>query len=225
MAKIRLDTPIATGGDYAISYEDYVPGGGTPGPQGPAGPQGPQGNPGSPGTPGAKGDTGDPGQTGQTGSPGSPGAKGDTGSQGDPGIQGPPGPAATLTTAQDALAADVVLTVSGTWYDGPGVSLAAGTWLVLGTVTAQRAATTLSSYFARITTGSVHYASTQGTQPSQSPHSVSLTMSAIITLAAPTTIKLQATTNAGASTEKMLAATSAYGSGNNATHIRAVKVA
>lgn len=137
-----------------------------------------------------------------------------------PGVDG-----GSLTSASAALGADVQLTTSNTWYDGPSVSLAAGTWLVSSHTTLVRTATTAITYFNRISTGTVHYASTQAYQASVANHSDSVSLSAVITLVETTTIKIQTTTNAGASTALMKAATTANGSGNNATQIVAVKIA
>lgn len=130
-----------------------------------------------------------------------------------------------LTSASAALGADVSLTTSGTWYDGPSVSLAAGTWLVNATVTLNRTDATAVTYFSRITDGTTHYASTQAYQAAVADHSDSVSLSAVITLVGTTTIKAQSTTDAGAATALMKAATTANGSGNNATQIVAVKIA
>jgi hypothetical protein len=132
---------------------------------------------------------------------------------------------ASITSTSAALANDVQLAVSNTWYDGPSVSLAAGTWLVNAHVTVVRTATTAITYFSRISDGTTHYASTQAYQGSVANHSDSMSLSAIVTLAGTTTIKIQTTSNAGATTALMKAATTANGSGNNATQITAIKVA
>jgi hypothetical protein len=131
----------------------------------------------------------------------------------------------SITNTESALSANVQLAVSNTWYDGPGVSLAAGTWLVIGHITHQRTTTTASQVFARITDGTTHYASTQYYHASVSNISGNLSMSSIVTLASTTTILLQAATSAGATSSLMRAATSANSSGNNATKITAIKLA
>jgi len=51
-----------------------------------------------------------------------------------------------------------------------------------------------------------------------------LTVHAIITLVSTTTVKVQSTTNAGNAACAMIKATSAYGSGDNATQISAIKI-
>lgn len=129
-----------------------------------------------------------------------------------------------LSSASAALAADVSLTTSNQWYDGPGVSLAAGTWLIAATITQVRAATTAETIFGRLTTGTVHYASTQMYHASVNGTGVTLGLNALITLAATTTIKCQCATSAGNTNSRMKAALTANGSGNNATMITAFKV-
>lgn len=129
-----------------------------------------------------------------------------------------------MTSASASLSADVQMPTSNAYVNGPSVSLGAGTWLVFCTLTVVRAATTLANYTGRISDGTNHYASTQSTQPSQNPHAVCLAMSAVITLVSTTTIRGQAATSAGSTTTAIKAATSINGSGNNASHINAVKI-
>jgi hypothetical protein len=129
-----------------------------------------------------------------------------------------------LSSATAALAADVSLTTSNQWYDGPAVSLAAGTWLVAATITQVRTATTAETIYGRLTTGIVHYASTQMYHASVNGTGVALSLNALITLAATTTVKCQCATSAGNSNSRMRAATTSNSSGNNATMITALKV-
>ena len=137
----------------------------------------------------------------------------------------PSGGGGSLTSSQASLATDVQMPTSNTWYDGPSLSLGAGTWLINTHTTLARTATTALTYFNRVTTGTVHYASSSQYQASVANHTVSIGLSAVITLASTTTIKIQSTSNAGATSVLMKAATLANGSGNNATQITAVKIA
>lgn len=130
----------------------------------------------------------------------------------------------TLSSASAALAADVSLTTSNQWYDGPGISLATGTWLVGATITQVRSATTAETIYGRLSTGTVHYASTQMYHASLNGSGVTMSLNALITLAATTTVKCQCATSAGNANSRMKAATTANGSGNNATLITALKV-
>ena len=129
-----------------------------------------------------------------------------------------------MSFSSAALSADVQLPVTGTWYDGPSITLGAGTWLVSAIAQFQRTATTANHWLARISTGTVHYASGQSYQASVSGQTEGIALTALITLTGPTTIKLQATTSAGATACLLKAATPASGSGNNATQISAVRV-
>jgi|GEM_PF-3141476 len=130
----------------------------------------------------------------------------------------------TLTSSNSKLTSDVQMPTSGTWYDGPSVSLGAGTWLVIGYVTFARTATTATSYHARITDGTTHYASSAQYMASVTNHQCNVTMATVITLASTTTIKIQGTTNAGSTACLMKAAILNYGSGNNATQITAIRI-
>ncbi len=130
-----------------------------------------------------------------------------------------------ITNAEALLGADVQLTTSNTWYDGPSVSLAAGTWLVTGHITFWRTATTATTWFGRITDGTNHHASSQMYTASLAGIGGNVSLNAVIVLTGTTTIKLQGTTNAGATACLMKAATTANGSGNNATIITAIKLA
>ncbi len=144
---------------------------------------------------------------------------GPTGSQG---IQGAAGPT-SLVSASANLGANVTMTNANQFYDGPVLSLAIGTWIVFAVLTAGRAATGVTSYTARISDGTTHYASTEFTQASLNPHIVTLAMvSSPIVLAAPTTIKAQCASNVAASI--IYAAATVNGSGNNATCVRALKI-
>jgi hypothetical protein len=192
---------------------------------GPKGDKGDQGNVGPAGPTGDAGPTGQTGQTGLTGPAGETGPKGDKGDTGNTGLTGPAGPAGSFVSLTASLGADVQLPSSNTFVDGPSLVLPAGTWLVTGTATFQRNATTAVHWVARLSDGTTHHASSQMYQGSVSGHTASIGLSAIIVLAAQTTIKLQGAVSVGSTTSLMKAATPAAGSGNNATRINAVKIA
>jgi len=217
---------------------------GIQGVKGDTGDTGTQGIQGIQGIQGVKGDTGDTGPAGTTGTAGTNGTNGTNG-VGVP-VGGTTGqflskinatdyntqwitPAAggggSLTSSEASLATDVQMPTSNTWYDGPSVSLAAGTWLINTHTTLARTATTALTYFNRLTDGTNHHASSSQYQASVANHTVSIGLSAVITLASTTTIKIQSTSNAGATSVLMKAALLANGSGNNATQITAVKIA
>lgn len=130
-----------------------------------------------------------------------------------------------ITNSEASLGGDVQMPTSNTWYDGPSLSLAAGTWLITGHITFWRTATTATIWFGRITDGTNHHASSQAYTPSVAGTGANVALTAIITLAGTTTIKLQGTTSAGATACLMKATTTANSSGNNATQITAIKLA
>lgn len=134
-------------------------------------------------------------------------------------------PAGALDSRSASLGSDVQLLNSNTFYNGPSVTLEAGTWLINAHVTQVRSATTAEHIYARLTNGTIHYASTQMYHPSVNGAGVSLAMTAIVTLATQTTVHLQCATSAGSTASNMRAAMSANNSGNNATQITAVKIA
>jgi hypothetical protein len=131
---------------------------------------------------------------------------------------------ATLTNAEGALGSDVQLAANNTWYDGPTVSLAAGTWLVVCHLTQVRTSNTAETIYARISDGTNHHASTQFYHAATTSWSGTASMTAIITLGGTTTIKGQMASSAGATSTLMKAALVANGAGNNASQITAIKI-
>lgn len=129
-----------------------------------------------------------------------------------------------LTNAEGSLAADVQMPSSNTWYNGPSVSLDAGTWLVTAHITQQRNATTAETIYARISDGTNHWASQQAYHPSASGSGCNLSMTAVFTLAATTTVRAQVATSAGSTNSLIKAAMSANSAGANASQITAIKI-
>jgi hypothetical protein len=129
-----------------------------------------------------------------------------------------------ISHAENFLTVDRQMPVSSTWYDGPGISLAAGTWLVTGHISFWRTATTATIWFGRISDGTNHYASSQAYTTSVAGTGANVALTAVITLAGTTTIKLQGTTSAGNTAALMKAATTANSSGTNATQITAIRL-
>jgi hypothetical protein len=116
------------------------------------------------------------------------------------------------------------MTNANTWYDALSFSLAAGKYLITGTLTMGRAATTATSYCGRLSDGaSAHYVSSQFSQASLNPHVVTITLAAIIVLGSTTTVKLQGIANVAASI--IYAATTINGTGNNASSLKTLKLA
>jgi hypothetical protein len=133
--------------------------------------------------------------------------------------------------ANAKLGADVTIVTAGTWYDGPSVSLATGTWFVTanGYVLNNVGASDDSSQ-ARISDGSTHYASCSAWADNAATvggegRPFSFSMTTIMVLAAPATIKLQVTSTISASNNILKAALVNNGVGNNATQISAIRLA
>lgn len=122
-----------------------------------------------------------------------------------------------LTSQAAALSSNVTLTNASTYYDGPSLSLAAGTWLVTGAVTIGGAAAG-TAYTAKLWDGTTVAAS--GSQTAYGTNNQAISVSAIVTLGGATILKISATASAtGAS---MIADA---GAGNTASHLRAVRIA
>ena len=131
--------------------------------------------------------------------------------------------ALSLTQQSAFLGADVTMTNANTWYDGPSLSLAAGTWLLFASANVGRTATTAGNYDLRISTGSTHYASVQQYHASAANNWAALSCNGVAVLAATTTIKIQV---AGTLTNDVLkAATPNNASGSNATGLIALRIA
>jgi hypothetical protein len=132
-------------------------------------------------------------------------------------------PAPSLSNASAFLASNLTMSVANTWYVGPQVTLASGTWLVMASATIGRTTTTAGNYNIRISNGTTHYASVQQYHASVANNYAALSCNAIITLTASTTIGLYA--SGTLASDVLRADTPNNSSGNNATGIVAVKIA
>lgn len=130
----------------------------------------------------------------------------------------------TIDSASSALSAAVGLAVTSTWYDGPSVTLDAGTWLITATASFSRSTAVATVWEARLNNGTTSYASGNTFTPAVANNAASISLSAVVTLTASTTVKLQATTNAGATAAQMRD-TTLNGGIDKATHINAIKIA
>lgn len=136
-----------------------------------------------------------------------------------------------FTTAEASLGSDQTIATGGTYVDGPSVSLAAGTWLVIGQVTVTGSASNgfNNAAVAKLWDGTTVKASGETAFQQDSgggPRVVTVSLVGIVTPSGTTTYKVSATvvsTGFGAGT--ILAATPDAGSGNNASRIVAVKLA
>lgn len=119
-------------------------------------------------------------------------------------------------------ASDIALTAANTYYNCASVSLTSGTWLLLGTSTIGRTATTAGNYNLRISTGTTHYASTQHYHGSIANNYASLSCNTIITVGSTTTIYLQAAGSLAGDVAKAITTTNA--SGANATGLIGIRL-
>jgi hypothetical protein len=153
--------------------------------------------------------------------------RGPTGPAGAAGATGAAGPAG-LTSVENysaSLAADVAMPTSNAWVNGPSVTLPIGTWLVTAHLTHLRTAALAETVFGRVSDGTTHYASAMAYNAAVINTGVALAMTAVVVRATAGTVRLQATTSAGAAASLMKAALTPNGVGNNATSITAIRLA
>lgn len=131
----------------------------------------------------------------------------------------------TLDYEQGQLGADVTMVTAGTFYDGPTVTLAVGTWLLNGTVTIDGIGAS-GNITAKLWDGTTVAASTASITygGAANRENSSLTLTAVVVIAAGTpTWKISCTGDGNNSLIK--AATPTSGAGNNASTLVAVKIA
>jgi hypothetical protein len=128
-----------------------------------------------------------------------------------------------LASASAALGSDLTTFTNGTWQDGPSISCAAGTWILIGH--AQLHVGGQNFMCARMGDGTTHVASGQyGGQTSTSTGESNVAFVAIVTPGSTTTYKLQFTGSTGGG-GVVRAAIVDNGSGNNATRIAGLRIA
>lgn len=126
-----------------------------------------------------------------------------------------------LTSTSSFLGADVAMASANTNYDGPSVSLAAGTWFVVATAALKSPAGACDSMF-RLWDGTT-VAATAGGWITGGGFINTSTCAAIVTPGSTTTYKI--TAQADAANAAIAAANINGGGGNKATGIVAVKIA
>lgn len=130
---------------------------------------------------------------------------------------------AALTHATGILSSDITLDAAGSYYDCASVALTAGTWLLNAHATVFKAGSA-AVFLGRISDGTTHHASSGASTTAISNTVACISMSSIVILASPATIKLQVTALVGSSGSLVKAATPTYGAGTNATKINAIKI-
>jgi hypothetical protein len=130
---------------------------------------------------------------------------------------------AGITSATATLSGTVTLTTTGTWYDGPSVTLSAGTWLITAHASFSRTTATATTWEARVYDGTTQLASGNATTTALANSATGISMQAVVVVTGTPTVKLQATTNAGAAACLMRDTTFVNGMAG-ATIISAVKI-
>jgi hypothetical protein len=131
------------------------------------------------------------------------------------------GPSTSLTTASAAASGNTTINATNTYFDGVTLSLTAGTWFIVGQITVDIAS--ITDFWAKLWDGSTAYASGGGSTRAATSDNLTITLAAIVTLVGSATMRMAAAANNQPAT--ILAALSTNGAGNNATSIRAIKVA
>lgn len=132
------------------------------------------------------------------------------------------GGGSSLTSHMDQLGSDVTV-ASSAWSDLLSRSLGAGTWWVQASACGVDS-TFVSHFICRLYDGTTTHVSGQATT-SGGTYAAQVAISAIITLASTTTIKLQGSTTTGGTTSTFKAATPNVGSGNTATTMICIQIA
>lgn len=127
---------------------------------------------------------------------------------------GPP-----VTTSSNNLAAGVAMSVGGTYYDGPTLTLAAGTYLLVGTVTILNGANAMLVK-GKLWDSTTIFGSTSA-YIATANQAVTMSMSAIVSPGGSTTYKISANSS---STSGTLSGDDAV-AGEHPSHLRAIKVA
>lgn len=131
---------------------------------------------------------------------------------------------AEFTSRSAALGADVALTVTDQWYDGPFIALTAGIWLVVAEIQHRNDAAAVAGQIAvRIWNGSDDLASAEQTNDAVSGSSRHMSLSAVVSVKVNTVLTLQARSSAGSANSKVKATAPAAGSATTATRILAMR--
>jgi hypothetical protein len=134
----------------------------------------------------------------------------------------------TLSSASGALTADVTMTTAGTFYNGPTVTLAAGTWLVLAQATVASPVNSAQRVTVRISNSSTtYYAEGQQSMAAGGAGTRvtgTINLNAIVTLTGSTTLRIEATSTVNSSLLKA-ETTDSSSVADSATILVAVRIA
>jgi hypothetical protein len=130
-----------------------------------------------------------------------------------------------ISYADAVLTADVELTANNTWYDGPSITLAAGTWFIVATGHHRRNATTAANVGIRVWDGAAAVAHGEAYHPSANGAQLQIPAHGVVVLTETKTMTLQMLTSSGNVAALMKAATQNNSQGNLPTRITAIKLA
>jgi hypothetical protein len=136
----------------------------------------------------------------------------------------------SLSYLEHTVGTNVVMLSANVYYDGPTVTLTAGTWLVTGHITVKSANATAQRITGKLWDGaSTVWASGQGAAPSQGTGTagyVNIPFTAIVVVASGTTVcKISAASTAANSVLLSTPGDNATGIGTTTSRLEAVKIA
>lgn len=126
----------------------------------------------------------------------------------------------TLSEVSETIGADVPLTVSGTWYDGPFIPLTKGVWMVRAMAQHVRTDASGGRCAIRLMRGATVICTAQGWHPAVAGAGLHLALTVTLRVTGNVLTKLQMRTETGAATA-LLKAAAPYGGAEPATIITA----
>jgi hypothetical protein len=130
-----------------------------------------------------------------------------------------------ISFAEQTLDVDVPLTLNNTWYNGPSITLGAGTWLVLVGGHYRRGTTGAANVAIRAISGGTVCAQAEFSHASVTNTELNPIAFGVLSLLSEETVTLQMLASLGSALALMKAGLAANGTGNTATKITAFKLA
>lgn len=129
----------------------------------------------------------------------------------------------TMADVTAELTADVALTTTGTWYDGPYLPLTKGVWLIHAQAQHRRTDATGGVAALRLVRGATVICGAQGWHPTVANAGLHLSLCSMVRVTENSLVKVQMRTDAGAATA-FLNATAPYSGAEPATIISALRM-
>jgi hypothetical protein len=127
-----------------------------------------------------------------------------------------------LTSSQATLGADVTMTSASTWYDGPSLSLVAGTYLVLWKGLFQQGSSGQRSVYGRLFDGTNELDYQEHTPTNANGFRSLISGHTIVTLGSTLTVKMQMQSDVSTN---IMSRDGGAGASHNATKISAIRIA